>query len=61
MALPDVRAEIGEVIAGTATGRQTNEEIVVFDSTGSAVQDTAPAAAAYLAATSTNQTNLWAA
>jgi ornithine cyclodeaminase/alanine dehydrogenase-like protein (mu-crystallin family) len=61
MTLPDVRAEIGQVIAGTAPGRQTNEEIVVFDSTGSAVQDAAPAAAAYLAAGSTTKTNLWAA
>jgi hypothetical protein len=34
---------------------------VVFDSTGSGVQDTAPGAAAYLAAGSTTKTNLWAA
>jgi ornithine cyclodeaminase/alanine dehydrogenase-like protein (mu-crystallin family) len=61
MTLPDVRAEIGQVIAGTAPGRQTNEEIVVFDSTGSAVQDAAPAAAVYLAARSPTETNLWAA
>ena len=46
MTVPDVRAEIGEVIAGTAPGRQTDDEIVVFDSTGSAVQDAGPAAAA---------------
>ena len=36
--------EIGEVIAGAATGRMSDEEITVFDSTGIALQDLASAA-----------------
>lgn len=35
----DIHAEIGEVAAGTATGRQTDQEITFFKSVGSAVQD----------------------
>ena len=40
----DVRAELGQVVAGTEPGRRTDDEIVVFDSTGMALQDVAAAA-----------------
>ncbi|MGQ0675360.1 MAG: ornithine cyclodeaminase family protein [Rhodospirillales bacterium] len=43
----DARAELGAVVAGAATGRRGADEIVVFDSTGTAVQDVAAAALAY--------------
>src|SRR6266704_3652625 len=36
----------GDVIIGTAEGRQTNQDITVFDSTGLAIQDLAVALAA---------------
>ena len=39
-----VRAELGAVVANVAAGRHNDEEIVVFDSTGTAIQDV-PAAA----------------
>ena len=42
-----VRAELGEVTAGRKRGRTTSEEIVIFDSTGTALQDTAAAALVY--------------
>lgn len=42
-----VRAELGQVIAGVRPGRLTEEEIVVFDSTGTALQDVAAAALVY--------------
>jgi alanine dehydrogenase len=58
--LADVRGEIGEVIAGQRDGRRTQDEIVVFDSTGTAVQDTAPAAALYLATKNAPKADLWA-
>ncbi|MEQ4720427.1 ornithine cyclodeaminase family protein [Nonomuraea sp. B19D2] len=45
-----VRAELGEIVAGTAQGRKSAEEIVVFDSTGTAIQDAAAAQALYTAA-----------
>lgn len=48
VALADVRAEIGQVVAGVSAGRKSEAEVVVFDSTGTAVQDTAFAAAVYL-------------
>ncbi len=35
----DIHAEIGEVVAGVTAGRQSDEEITIFDSTGLAVQD----------------------
>ena len=43
----DVAAELGDVLAGTAAVRTHPDDIVVFDSTGTAVQDTAVAAAVY--------------
>ena len=43
----DVYAELGEVIAGKKRGRTSDEEIIVFDSTGTALQDVASAAIVY--------------
>ena len=43
----DVRAELGDVVAGRRPGRTSNEEITIFDSTGTALQDVAAAALAY--------------
>jgi ornithine cyclodeaminase/alanine dehydrogenase-like protein (mu-crystallin family) len=60
MTLNDVRAEIGEVLLGAAQGRLSEDEIVVFDSTGTAVQDTGPAAAVYLSTQVAPVIDLWA-
>jgi ornithine cyclodeaminase/alanine dehydrogenase-like protein (mu-crystallin family) len=38
--------QIGDVLAGTAEGRQSGQEITVFDSTGLAIQDLGIALAA---------------
>ena len=43
----DVHAELGEVIAGKKAGRTSDEEIIVFDSTGTALQDVAAAVIVY--------------
>jgi alanine dehydrogenase len=43
----DVRAELGEVIVGKKPGRSSDDEITIFDGTGTALQDAAGAAAAY--------------
>jgi alanine dehydrogenase len=43
----DVHAELGEVIAGRKAGRTSEDEIIVFDSTGTALQDVAAAALVY--------------
>jgi alanine dehydrogenase len=43
----DVHAELGEIVAGRKPGRTSTEEITVFDSTGTALQDVAAAAAVY--------------
>ncbi|MEQ1619303.1 MAG: ornithine cyclodeaminase family protein [Terricaulis sp.] len=45
-----VHAELSEVASGVKPGRLSAEEIVVFDSTGLAVQDAAAASMAYLRA-----------
>ena len=47
MSVDDVRAELGSVVAGRVAGRRDATEIVVFDSTGSALQDVAAAAVVY--------------
>ena len=46
----DVRAELGEVIVDPGRGRRGPSEIVVFDSTGVALQDVAAAALVFEAA-----------
>ena len=38
--------QLGDVLAGTAPGRQSDDEITIFDSTGLAIQDLAIALAA---------------
>jgi alanine dehydrogenase len=47
MSTTDVRAELGDVIVDPARGRRRDEEIVIFDSTGVAIQDVAAAALVY--------------
>ncbi len=42
-----VYAELGEIVAGRKLGRASNQEIIVFDSTGTALQDAAAAAIVY--------------
>src|SRR5262249_5996730 len=46
-----VYAELSEIAAGLKPGRTSEEEITVFDSTGTALQDVAAAAAVYEKAT----------
>lgn len=43
----DVHAELGEIVAGKKVGRSSEDERIVFDSTGMGLQDVAAAAAAY--------------
>jgi ornithine cyclodeaminase/alanine dehydrogenase-like protein (mu-crystallin family) len=43
----DVYAELGEVVAGKKPGRESDQEIIIFDSTGMALQDVAAAALLY--------------
>ena len=47
MTRADVRAELWEVVAGRRPGRVSDEEVVVFDSSGTALQDAAVAAMVY--------------
>ncbi|MFY9572974.1 MAG: ornithine cyclodeaminase family protein [Blastocatellia bacterium] len=43
----DVHAELGEIVTGKKAGRISEEEIIIFDSTGTALQDVAAAAIVY--------------
>jgi ornithine cyclodeaminase/alanine dehydrogenase-like protein (mu-crystallin family) len=43
----EVHAELGEVIAGQKPGRMSDDEIIIFDSTGTALQDVAATAIVY--------------
>ena len=52
MSAGDVHAELGEIVAGVRRGRESEEEVIVFDSTGMALQDVAAAAAAFESAES---------
>ncbi|MGH8129750.1 MAG: ornithine cyclodeaminase family protein [Steroidobacteraceae bacterium] len=47
MDVGDLHAELGELVSGQRPGRTSDEQIFVFDSTGTALQDVAAAAAAY--------------
>ncbi len=51
----DVHAELGDVLSGRKRGRSRDDEIVVFDSTGMALQDVAAAAAVYGAASAAGE------
>jgi ornithine cyclodeaminase/alanine dehydrogenase-like protein (mu-crystallin family) len=46
MTRDDVHAELGEIIAGRATGRTNDAQTFIFDSTGTALQDVAAASIA---------------
>ena len=43
----DVYAELGEIVAGEKSGRTADDEIIIFDSTGVAMEDAVAAAAVY--------------
>jgi alanine dehydrogenase len=47
MTAADVHAELGEVIAGRKSARERADEVIVFDSTGTGLQDVAAAVAVY--------------
>lgn len=47
MTRAQVHAELGEIVAGKKPGRRSDEEVIVFDSTGTALQDVAAAAIVY--------------
>jgi alanine dehydrogenase len=47
MTRDNVHAELGEVIAGVKVGRASSDEIIIFDSTGMALQDVITAALIY--------------
>jgi ornithine cyclodeaminase/alanine dehydrogenase-like protein (mu-crystallin family) len=47
MSADDVHAELGQIIAGARPGRQSSDDVIVFDSTGMALQDVAAAAVVY--------------
>jgi ornithine cyclodeaminase/alanine dehydrogenase-like protein (mu-crystallin family) len=51
----DVAAELHELVAGVKRGRRTAEEIAVFDSTGTALQDVAAAIAVFRKASATGE------
>lgn len=47
MTAEDVHGELWEIVAGRKPGRSSVEEIILFDSTGTALQDVAAAAVVY--------------
>lgn len=47
MTIADVHAELGEIISGKKPGRTSDEEIIIFDGTGTALQDVAAAVIVY--------------
>jgi alanine dehydrogenase len=53
----NVYAELGEVVAGCKSGRTNNEEIIIFDSTGVAIEDAVAAAVVYEKARAANAGN----
>ena len=50
----EVRAELADVVVGRKLGRQSENEIIIFDSTGTALEDVAAATLVYRRALSAN-------
>ena len=59
MASRDIRGELGAVIAGSAPGRVCEDESIIFDSTGTALQDAAAAAIVYERAVTSERGHLF--
>ena len=53
MTVADLHGELGDVVAGKIPGRTAEDQVFVFDTTGSALQDTAAAVAVYRKALAT--------
>jgi alanine dehydrogenase len=47
MQIDQIRGELGDIVSGLAPGRTRDDEIIIFDSTGTALQDAAAAAVVY--------------
>lgn len=47
MTAKDIHAEIGEILLGRKPGRENDQEVTIFDSTGMAIQDNTTAAKIY--------------
>ncbi len=47
IAKSDIHAEIGEILLGRKPGRESDEEVTIFDSTGMAIQDNTTATRIY--------------
>lgn len=43
----DVYAELGQVVAGKIPGRTSGDDVIIFDSTGKALQDVVAASIVY--------------
>jgi alanine dehydrogenase len=56
----DIDAELGEIVEGNAPGRQPEDGLTVFDSTGLAIQDVAAAHTVYEHATETGRGDRYA-
>lgn len=54
IAREDIHAEIGEILMGKKPGRESDEEITLFDSTGMAIQDNTTAGRIYRTAIERN-------
>lgn len=54
IAQADIHAELGEILLGQKPGRENDEEITIFDSTGMAIQDNTTSAKIYRNAIANN-------
>lgn len=50
----DIRGELADLVSGRLIGRSGDDEIIIFDSTGTAIEDVASAAVAYERAADTD-------
>jgi alanine dehydrogenase len=55
----DIHAELAEIVSGRKTGRTSDSEIIVFDSTGTALQDAAAVVAVYKKALAQSQGSIF--
>lgn len=55
LSLEDIHAELSDLLVGKRPGRTSDDEVFIFDATGTALQDAAAAATAFCKATACSQ------
>jgi ornithine cyclodeaminase/alanine dehydrogenase-like protein (mu-crystallin family) len=59
LAIGDVHSDLASIVVGARKGRTRGDEVIIFDATGTALQDAAAAAAAFNRAVALKEGNMF--